>query len=316
MTPNPLISIIIPVYNGEKYLAECIDSVINQSYRNIEIIIVNDGSTDRSSQIIEDYAGRDSRIKVLTQPNQGPSAARNSGLDISRGEYVVFTDCDDTITLDFVEHCLAYCGDVDIVAAEYSDRVARIGATVHSPLRLSADLYLEKLLYQTLSSVSCCGKMFRRSLFDAERFWNKRYEDLEIFPRLLQHCSSVTLTGRIEYYYRPNDSSFIHNFSPGRLDALTATDSIVETCRRTGKRALIKASLDRKLSANFNLFLLMYGRPGYETKAQDCWRVIVEQRWQSLFNGHVRAKNKIGILVSLMGKRVLSACNKLLKICV
>jgi len=103
ISSTPLVSIIIPVYNSEPYLEECIDSIINQTYRSIEIILINDGSTDRSHEIAKSYPIKDDRIIVLSQPNRGVSAARNAGLNVAKGEYVLFVDSDDTIREDSVE---------------------------------------------------------------------------------------------------------------------------------------------------------------------------------------------------------------------
>lgn len=100
---NPIISIIIPVYNVEQFLRECLDSVVNQTLRNIEIICVNDGSTDKSLAILEEYRKKDSRITVISQENRGPSAARNRGMQHARGEYIYFIDSDDYIELDALE---------------------------------------------------------------------------------------------------------------------------------------------------------------------------------------------------------------------
>ena len=99
---NPLVSVIIPVYNVEKYLRRCLNSVIDQEYKNIEIILVNDGSTDNSLEIAISYKEKDKRIKVFSQENQGLSAARNMGLDKSHGEYITFIDSDDYVSKDYV----------------------------------------------------------------------------------------------------------------------------------------------------------------------------------------------------------------------
>ena len=99
----PVVSIIVPVYNTEPYLEECLDSIVNQTYRSIEIILVNDGSTDCSPEIMASFAHRDQRITTLTQPNRGVSAARNAALSVAKGEYVLFVDSDDTIRNDTVE---------------------------------------------------------------------------------------------------------------------------------------------------------------------------------------------------------------------
>ena len=92
---NELISIIIPIFNCEKYIKRCLNSLINQTYKNIEVILIDDGSTDRSSEICKDYSKRDQRIKYIRQNNQGVSAARNRGLDIAKGKYMGFCDSDD-----------------------------------------------------------------------------------------------------------------------------------------------------------------------------------------------------------------------------
>ncbi len=106
MINNPKVSVIIPVYNVEKYLRECLDSVVNQTLKDIEIICVNDGSTDNSLQILEIYAAKDNRIKVITQENMGVSVARNSGLDIATGEYIIFVDSDDWSDLSLCKKIL------------------------------------------------------------------------------------------------------------------------------------------------------------------------------------------------------------------
>ena len=104
---QPKISIIIPIYNTAKYLPKCLDSIINQTYQNIEIILVNDGSTDNSSKIIQEYAKKDQRIIIINQKNSGQSAARNTGLKQASGEFISFIDSDDTVDKTFIEELLS-----------------------------------------------------------------------------------------------------------------------------------------------------------------------------------------------------------------
>ena len=113
----PQVSVIIPIYNSEKYLHECLDSVINQTYKDIEIILVDDGSTDKSSSICDEYAKKDERIKVFHTSNNGPSHARNIGIDNATGEYIVFQDSDDYIELNMIEDTVkeALKSDSDLV---------------------------------------------------------------------------------------------------------------------------------------------------------------------------------------------------------
>ena len=108
MKNNPLVSIIIPIYNTEKYLPSCLDSVLAQTHHNLQVLLIDDGSTDNSGKIADKYAKKDSRIKVIHQPNQGQSAARNTGLKHSTGKYISFTDSDDEIKPEFIASLLAH----------------------------------------------------------------------------------------------------------------------------------------------------------------------------------------------------------------
>lgn len=118
----PLISVIIPVYNVEKYLCKCIDSTLAQTYTNIEIMLIDDGSTDNSGKICDEYVLKDARIKVIHQPNAGVSAARNAGLDLAKGEYVCFVDADDTVKEEYIYSLFSPIGNkrCDIAMCGYS----------------------------------------------------------------------------------------------------------------------------------------------------------------------------------------------------
>ena len=115
------ISIIVPVYNVEAYLEKCVESLIHQTYRSLQIILVNDGSTDNSLTIAEQLAAKDSRIELYSQPNQGLSAARNTGMQYAIGEYISFIDSDDYIALDFYESLINAIGDYDFIQLVISE---------------------------------------------------------------------------------------------------------------------------------------------------------------------------------------------------
>ena len=113
----PKISVIIPVYNVEKYLSQCLDSILNQTFKDFECICVNDGSTDKSLAILQEYVNKDDRIKIINQENKGLSGARNSALKIVNGKYITFIDSDDFVTIDYLEKLIniAEKEDSDIV---------------------------------------------------------------------------------------------------------------------------------------------------------------------------------------------------------
>ena len=151
---NPTISVIVPVYNAEKYIGECIDSILSQTFRDIECLLIDDGSNDLSKTICESYVFKDSRVKVVHQANGGSMAARATGVRLAKGEYLYFVDADDKIMPDTLECMYSYVnGDVDIVAFECKlDGI------------YSMETYAEFLLSFRLLAV--WGKLYRRSVFD------------------------------------------------------------------------------------------------------------------------------------------------------
>ena len=314
MYDRPLISIIIPIYNAERFLSECIESVIAQTYDNIEIIAVDDGSTDGSMKVLTSYAERDSRIIIINQSNAGPSAARNNGLKHVKGNYIAFVDADDTLSVDFIRNSLSVGHECDIIAGDMTDKYSDLGICKFSPININPKVYLEKILYKKKSNTSVCGKLFKVELFDALYFWPYRYEDLELFPQIILRSSSICLTGYNDYYYRPNPESFMNTFSSNRLDAYKAVQSVVELCISTGNECLVKAAESRMLSASFNMFLITYSRILYKNESQQFWETIRRLRLSNLLNRKVGVKMKVGIVTSYFGKRALILANKFLKV--
>ena len=144
MTKGPKISVIIPVYNTESYLSRCLDSVLSNTYENLEVICVNDGSTDNSINILDNYKFSDERVIVINQKNSGVSAARNAGLNVATGEYIAFIDSDDWVHTQYFEILLfaMSCNDSDVAACQYSqvseesgDHIRKISFVLQLPKR-------------------------------------------------------------------------------------------------------------------------------------------------------------------------------------
>lgn len=170
-----MISVIIPVYNTKQYLQSCLDSVLAQTYSDLEIIFVDDGSTDGSAEMLDAFAAWDSRIRVIHQPNGGVCAARNRGIEEARGEYLSFIDSDDTLEPDMYEVLTNLLREHGVPIAHCSYN--RITAGVVKPIGNSAQVYiqsreeaLECLLTGKLFMGSCCSKLYERGLFDSVRF--------------------------------------------------------------------------------------------------------------------------------------------------
>ena len=202
------VSIIVPVYNVEKYLTKCIDSIINQTYKYLEIILVDDGSTDNSSQICDQYAIKDNRIKVIHKENGGLSDARNVGIKNSTGEYLSFIDSDDYIDKDMIE-CLynaitntnsdiAVCGKY--IEGETGKYYLK---NVNSQLKIyNSKEALKSILTNNLIDVSACDKLFKKTLFKDIQFpKNKYFEDMGTIYKLIDLCNSIVHIGSAKYHY-------------------------------------------------------------------------------------------------------------------
>lgn len=311
------VSVIIPAYNAQSYLAECLDSVVAQTFDDIEIIVVDDGSTDATAEIARSYAARDPRIRLLQKPNGGVSDARNYGIDNSTGLYICFLDADDCLYPYTVDLLLSGLKNNDcklsIGRIGYENGIKFDG---HSEwLVYGWKNAVANLLYQD-GTIECspCASLYARELFLKLRFKKGiRYEDLDLTYRLIENANKVAFTNEVVYYYRPNPMGFINTFTPARFDVLDVTRRIEEYMTERHPE-LLAAARDRRLSANFNMFGLISacdseGR--YKAKADECYELIKTYRRESLLNPHVRLKNKIGIAVSYFGRRALASLSKL-----
>lgn len=224
---KPLISIIIPVFNVEKYLSRCLKSIINQSYNNLEIIIVNDGSTDKSGNICEYYSTKDSRLKVIHKENGGQGSARNLALDVCEGEYVSFVDSDDWIKSDMIDHMLqaikeedaqlAVCGICTFNDIKYSDHIYYTEKKVFT----NSDLIKEYISKPTIHT-GPCNKLYHRKLFDNIRFPNIRArEDAYIMHEVLSGVDRAVYIPECKYiqYIRPGSTEQI-GFNNSKLHLL------------------------------------------------------------------------------------------------
>lgn len=206
---NDLISVIVPVYKVEEYLCECLDSIINQTYKNLEIILVDDGSPDNSSTICEEYAEKDSRIKVIHQKNSGVSVARNTGLNAVTGDYIGFVDGDDYIELNMFEE-LYKC-----LTANFADM--SVCGIKQFGVKTKSDFYGNKCLNRSdfLKEVLCenipsylCNKLFKKQLFSGIVFpANLVYEDLSVLHMIVAKASKIGLNDKTFYNYRARENT-------------------------------------------------------------------------------------------------------------
>ncbi|MFW5787671.1 MAG: glycosyltransferase family 2 protein [Halanaerobiales bacterium] len=212
---SELISVIVPVYKVEDYLQQCIDSLRNQTYENLEIILVDDGSPDKCGEICDHYAEVDDRVKVIHKENGGVSRARNAGLEIAEGEYISFLDSDDWVEPDYINilYKLLKNHNVDISICNYvktdGDDVSLVkskGDTyIYSGIEALNGLYGEDMIQMNV----CWGKLFKKSLFLYNKFPDgKIFEDILIMHNLYYDSEKIIVTTQELVYYRQREKSF------------------------------------------------------------------------------------------------------------
>ena len=225
MKEQKLISVVMPVYNVEKYLREALDSIVNQSYRNLQIILVDDGSTDHSGIICDEYAAVDDRITVIHQNNAGAGAAKNTGLDHIKGEYLSIIDSDDYIEPDMFEKMIGYMESyqADVVQCLFRNvfvnrKVDRQYLIKSKDVRkISRNKFLNEYLYDWKYAIFA-NKVFKSSLLKAIRFPVGRKIDDEFFTyKLICNAEYIVNTKDVLYNYRMRKSSVMNDNADKRL---------------------------------------------------------------------------------------------------
>ena len=231
------VSVIVPVYNVEKYLAKCLDSIINQTLKEIEIICINDGSTDSSKSILEEYASRDKRIKIINQENQGQAVARNIGLKNATGEYIGYVDSDDWISDNFFE--LLYnnakqynadiaCGEIERPNA---DSIKLQKFFVLNKIQISKKVRIKYKLCNIPKYNYIWNKIYRKEALVNSRIefpQNKTFEDIIWTHKVIHKLGNLVTVPNAVYYYRINSSSTTEVFdSNNKKDFLEANNEAV-----------------------------------------------------------------------------------------
>lgn len=312
----PVVSVIVPVYNTAPFLHDCLESIKRQSFEQIEVIIINDGSTDESPYICERFASSDPRFRVIHKKNGGLAAARNTGLAVAHGDWIFFVDSDDYISNKCIESLL-FCPNnsaADIICGDMTHSMESLESNCIAAVKLlTPSNAIIRTLYQRGLNNSLCAKLIKRSLFKSGLTFTPAiwYEDLDLFYRLYDKAKAVVHYQGAVYFYRDNPGSFINTWSESRLDVLRVTDEIEKYFQNRDPK-LVKAAQDRKFSANFNILALIYkNRVSIPEVEQKCIREIKRLRLQTLLNRHVRFKNKAGAIASYGGRPLIRLLSKI-----
>lgn len=266
-----LISIIVPVYKVEPYLDKCVSSIVNQTYKNLEIILVDDGSPDNCPAMCDAWAEKDNRIRVIHKPNGGLSDARNAGMSVATGELMAFVDSDDWINVRYVEclHQAILQTGADISACDLREvydesEVDEAPVTMPQIEIATPEDAVEDILHNCRFRAVACNKLYTRRLLTGEHFETNRLHEDEFFSyRLYDKSARLAYIGAPLYYYRQRSGSIMTTFSVRHIDAL---DAYLERITLIEQRYPRLLSLDK---LNFCVACLnMYGEVVTADEAQ------------------------------------------------
>lgn len=226
----PLITVVVPIYKVEEYLDECVQSILNQTYHNLEIFLVDDGSPDRCGEMCDTYAEKDARVKVIHQKNKGLSGARNSAIDIATGEYITFVDSDDYLKEDMIEvlyrEALQYGAEITTAAFEsfFEDGTKSTNPHGGKIFVYTKEKALDCFLFNDYLTPCVCGKLYSISLWKSVRCpEGKLFEDQFTTYKLIDQCKKIVFDTTPRYYYRKRMGSIGHSsFSKRTYDLYDA----------------------------------------------------------------------------------------------
>lgn len=253
---EPLISVIVPVYNVEAYLHRCVQSIVKQTYRNLEILLVDDGSTDRSGQICDELEKTDARLRVIHQKNGGLSAARNRGIEEAHGAYIAFVDSDDSIDADMYRTMLVKLQEqnADMAVCGYSKRLEEENRIVESGVGLAESVLqgndMFDLLFREDLSVwmpVAWNKLYRKEIWDNLRYPVGRYhEDEHVIHHLLNRCKTVVTMPDALYVYSIRSGSIMTSRTlKASRDWIDALLDRLDLYEKTGLDALAQKQRER-----------------------------------------------------------------------
>ena len=320
------ISVIVPVYGVEKVLARCVDSILAQTYTNLEILLVDDGSTDSSGALCDEYARRDVRVRVIHQENGGLSDARNTGMQSAQGTYFAFVDSDDFIAGDYIAYLygmiekhhaqIAVCGYQKVYPGDenscYGTQTDKHNS-VNSEKVYRTEEGLRQLLYQRGMITSAWGRLFDASLFmhtDAIQFpVGKLHEDVAVMYKLFGAADTIVCGDEAKYYYLQRADSIVNQqFDRRRMDYIAFTGECIQFMEEFYPN-LRKAAVSRHFSACFELLSCIENNNSYRIEYEQLVNEIKKYRHIVLWDADARLKNRLaaaGSYISVTGIRKLS----------
>lgn len=319
-----LISVIIPVYNVEEYLHYAIESLEKQTYKNFEIILVNDGSTDNSGELCDEYSEKYSNVRVFHKENGGLSDARNFGVQKAKGEFITFLDPDDYLEVYSLEllASIQEMQDCDIVSTRvkatelynvYSNR-SLTEEDIKNVIVMNRDIFLEEAFYDKVATVSACGKLYRKSILEIPFPKGKIYEDLYIISEHVGKANKIVHTPlQIYNYYKRQGSIVNSKFTSKQYDFFDAINH---------NRGIIKGkynnkqNLENAVNAKEVAGGLKICNTAYLTNLNDVNKInsiLKKNKMSFLLNKRINIKFKIKYILFILSPKIFYGIKNILK---
>lgn len=299
-----LISVIVPIYNLEEYLDSCIQSLVTQTYERVEILLVDDGSTDSSGKICKRWQERDSRIKYIYKENGGAASARNAALDVCTGTIVTFVDGDDYVDSNYMEVLYSAMVDnqADISICGWKDEYE---FTVSTPVRPKRTITytkteaMNKLLYQEDFDTAMWAKLYRAELFRNIRFPEGNiYEDIAIIYKVFELCQKVVYSDYEGYHYLlRNTGTTLKKFSKKKMDLIDVVEEMDEYIRENCPE-VCSAMESKFVRANFHIYLQIPRDKEFAVERKRIESNINKYRRNVLKDARTRRGTKIALILS------------------
>ena len=302
-----LISVIIPVYNVQEYLIKCIESVINQTYENLEIILVDDGSTDKSTEICDKVKKNDSRIRVIHKENGGLSDARNVGIDNANGEYISFIDSDDYVDDNYIELLYnaikQYDADMSIASHRVIYEKNIIDRSTGKEFCAEPIEILKMLLYDNGIDTSAWGKLYKKSLFNEIRFPKGRFfEDSATTYMLIDKSKKIGVCSKPIYnYVIRNNSISNETFSEKKIDLIVSTEEMTNYIKN--KYPELEKACNRRLMYAYLSTLTQLAKSKVKNKKiqKKLMKYINKNRNNVLKDKSIPKRDRVGLLSTILG---------------
>ena len=314
----PKVSVIVPVYNTEEYLPQCIESILGQTFPDLEIIIVDDGSTDNSLEIAKKYAESENRIHIISQKNSGPSEARNAGLEIAQGEWITFVDSDDVLDTSFLHKLIEAISSTDAEIAccrkknfsAFSNQ--KIPSNTKTPSKKTLviaplNATVNALYQNDRPDYSAWNKLYAAKFWKTRRFpAGKYFEDMATIPQVFLETNKVAFIDEPLYFYRKRATSILATpYDKKKAELLDIAESVCSLVSDRGS-LLEKAARSNLFSASCSILKRTDETDEFEDFRNRAWIHIQDLRVKTLLDRHARIRNKIAALISFTGKRTLT----------